>query len=116
MVPVGYDGRSDRGGWASGLARRASPGPATAETMSGTSTKLATAVETYFEDLRRIPASGGATGERSSYGPLANLLNAVGATLKPKVCGLPRHRSESARAHALPRGDSFGPGLGRDGP
>ena len=29
--------------------------------------------------------SGGGTGERSSYGPLANLLNAVGATLKPKV-------------------------------
>ena len=53
--------------------------------MSGTSTKLATAVETYFTDLGRIRASGGATGERSSYGPLANLLNAVGATLKPKV-------------------------------
>lgn len=33
----------------------------------------------------RIYASGGATGGRSSYGPLANLLNAVGATLKPKV-------------------------------
>ena len=30
-------------------------------------------------------ASGGATGERSSYGPLANLLDAVGAALKPKV-------------------------------
>ena len=30
-------------------------------------------------------ASGGATGERSSYGPLAHLLNAVGAALKPKV-------------------------------
>ena len=30
-------------------------------------------------------ASGGATGERSSYGPLANLLNAVGASLTPKV-------------------------------
>ena len=30
-------------------------------------------------------ASGGATGERSSYGPLANLLNAVGATLAPNV-------------------------------
>ena len=29
--------------------------------------------------------SGGATGERSSYGPLANLLNAIGATLRPKV-------------------------------
>ena len=53
--------------------------------MSPTNTKLATAVETYFADLARIYASGGATGERSSYGPLANLLNAVGATLKPKV-------------------------------
>ena len=53
--------------------------------MSGTSTKLTTAVETYFTDLGRIRASGGATRERSSYGPLANLLNAVGATLKPKV-------------------------------
>ena len=53
--------------------------------MGGTSKKLTTAVETYLDDLRRIRASGGATGERSSYGPLANLLNAVGATLKPKV-------------------------------
>ena len=43
------------------------------------------AVETYFTDLQRVRASGGATGERSSYGPLANLLNAVGAALKPKV-------------------------------
>ena len=38
-----------------------------------------------MEDLRRVRASGGATGERSSYGPLANLLNAVGGALKPKV-------------------------------
>ena len=53
--------------------------------MTGTSTKLAVAVESYFADLGRVRASGGATGERSSYGPLANLLNAVGATLKPKV-------------------------------
>ena len=45
----------------------------------------AAAVEAYFADLRRVRASGGATGERSIYGPLANLLNAVGATLKPKV-------------------------------
>ena len=30
-------------------------------------------------------ASGGATGEGSSYTPLTNLLNAVGTTLKPKV-------------------------------
>ncbi len=42
-------------------------------------------VETYLGDLRRIRASGGATGERSSYGPLANLINAVGAGLRPKV-------------------------------
>ena len=53
--------------------------------MVGTNAKLAAAVEAYFADLRRVRASGGATGERSSYGPLANLLNAVGATLKPKV-------------------------------
>ncbi len=44
-----------------------------------------TAVEAYFADLRRVRASGGATGERSLYAPLANLLNAVGVTLKPKV-------------------------------
>ncbi len=48
-------------------------------------TRLTSAVETYLADLRRVSASGGATGERSNYGPLANLLNAVGVTLKPKV-------------------------------
>ena len=53
--------------------------------MTGTNTRLTAAVEAYFADLGRIRASGGATGERSSYGPLANLLDAVGATLKPKV-------------------------------
>ena len=47
--------------------------------------KLTTAVEAYLTDLRRVSASGGATGEMSNYGPLENLLNAVGATLKPKV-------------------------------
>ena len=47
-------------------------------------TKLTAAVEIYFADLGRIRATGGATGERSSYGPLANLLNAVGGALKPK--------------------------------
>ena len=50
-----------------------------------TNTKLTAAVEAYFADLGRVRASGGATGERSSYGPLANLLNAIGAVLKPKV-------------------------------
>ena len=53
--------------------------------MPATNTKLTTTVETYLTDLHRIRASGGATGERSYYGPLENLLNAVGNTLKPKV-------------------------------
>ena len=53
--------------------------------MPGTNTKLTTAVETYLTELRHARASGGATGERSSYPALAGLLTAVGATLKPKV-------------------------------
>ncbi|MDE0283410.1 MAG: DNA methyltransferase, partial [Gammaproteobacteria bacterium] len=47
--------------------------------------RLTTAVEDYFTGLRQVRASGGATGELSSYLPLGNLLNAVGATLKPKT-------------------------------
>ena len=58
---------------------------ATTETMGGTTTKLTAAAEGYFADLRRVQASGGATRERSLYGPLSNLLTAVGATLRPKV-------------------------------
>ena len=53
--------------------------------MPSTTTALTAAGETYFADLGRVRASGGATGERSSYGPLATLLNAVGATLAPNV-------------------------------
>ena len=46
---------------------------------------LARVVEDYLGDLRRIRVSGGATGERSGYGPLANLLNEIGGGLRPKV-------------------------------
>ena len=53
--------------------------------MTATNKKLKTAVETFFTDLRRIRQSGAATDERSTYFPLATLLTAVGATLKPKV-------------------------------
>ena len=53
--------------------------------MSGTTTKLTATVEEYFADLRRVRASGGATQERSLYGPLGNLLTAIGATVSPKV-------------------------------
>ena len=53
--------------------------------MAKSTARLTQAVEDYFTDLRRIRATGGGTGERSSYTPLANLLKAVGETLKPKV-------------------------------
>ena len=53
--------------------------------MSGKTTKLTATVEEYFADLRRVRASGGATQERSLYGPLGNLLTAIGATVSPKV-------------------------------
>jgi len=48
-------------------------------------TRFPAIVETYLSDLRRIRASGGATAEISSYGPLENLLNAIGDGLRPKV-------------------------------
>ena len=53
--------------------------------MAGTREKLIGAVEGYLGELRRVRASGGATGERSYYPALSNLLNAVGTTLRPKV-------------------------------
>ena len=53
--------------------------------MPASNKSLTMAVETYFDDLRKISASGGGTGELSYYPPLSNLLNAVGGSLKPKV-------------------------------
>ena len=53
--------------------------------MPPPASRLTAAVQAYLADLRTIRASGGATGERSYYPPLSNLLNAVGAALKPKV-------------------------------
>ena len=53
--------------------------------MPANNKSLTIAVETYFDDLRKIGASGGGTGELSYYPPLSNLLNAVGGSLKPKV-------------------------------
>ena len=49
------------------------------------SRKIVQAAEAYFAELRLVRASGGATDERSLYVPLANLLNAVGGTLRPTV-------------------------------
>jgi hypothetical protein len=42
-------------------------------------------LETYLKELAEIRASGAAVKETSYYGPLANLLNEIGKTLKPKV-------------------------------
>ena len=53
--------------------------------MAGPDRKLIAAVEAYFADLQRVRASGGGTGERSYYPALANLIGAIGRTLKPKV-------------------------------
>ena len=50
-----------------------------------TNVRLKQGVEAYFTDLHLVRRSGGATDERSLYVPLANLLNAVGGALKPKV-------------------------------
>ena len=47
--------------------------------------KFPSVVDDYLGDLRRIRVSGGATGERSGYGPLANLLNEIGGGLRAKV-------------------------------
>ena len=55
------------------------------ETMRAVNRNLTAAVEAYFSNLARIRASGGATRELSYHTPLANLLNTVGATLRPKA-------------------------------
>ena len=46
---------------------------------------MTNALETYLGDLQAIRSSGAAVKETSGYGALANLLNVIGHTLKPKV-------------------------------
>ncbi len=53
--------------------------------MPDNSTRLNSIVENYLTDLRLVRASGGATGERSTYPALNGLFRAIGATLRPKV-------------------------------
>ena len=64
--------------------------------MSATNRNLTAAVETYFSDLARTRASGGATGELSYHTPLANLLGAVGGALKPKAFCVPELADQGA--------------------
>ena len=56
-------------------------------TVSGTKHAQSdtTAVEQYFRELHDIRSTGAAVPETSYYGILANLLNHIGHTLKPKV-------------------------------
>ena len=53
--------------------------------MPANAAKLTSIVEEYFSELRRLRATGAATDELSTYLALGNLLNAAGATLRPKV-------------------------------
>ena len=64
--------------------------------MAAPNKKLVAVVEAYLSDLRRVRASGGATGERSYYLALAGLLSAVGATLKPNVFCVPEPADQGA--------------------
>ncbi|MFN5516376.1 MAG: type ISP restriction/modification enzyme [Cyanobacteriota bacterium] len=71
--------------------------------------------EQYIQELRDIRATGAAVKEISYYIPLANLLNAIGSTLKPKVrcfmqlknlgAGLPDGGFFTARQYQRQSGD-----------
>jgi hypothetical protein len=63
-------------------------------------------LETYLEELRAIRSSGAVVKEISGYGPLANPLNAIGHTLKPKVRCFIHVKNSGA---GLPDGGLFTP-------
>jgi len=63
-------------------------------------------LETYLTELRDIRASGQAVKETSYYGPLANLLNDIGKTLKTKVRCIITIKNRGA---GLPAGGLFTP-------
>ena len=42
-------------------------------------------LQAYLTEMRDIRSTGAAVAETSFYGPLANLLNEIGKSLKPKV-------------------------------
>lgn len=67
-------------------------------------------LETYLRDLRTIHTQG--VAETSGYGPLATLLNEIGATLKPRVRCIINIKSQGA---GIPDGGLFTPDqLSRD--
>jgi hypothetical protein len=63
-------------------------------------------LETYLSELAAIRSSGAAVKETSYYAPLANLLNEIGRTLKPKVRCILTLKNQGA---GLPDGGLFTP-------
>lgn len=85
--------------------------------MPANAAKLTSIVEEYLAELRRLCDSGGAAAELSTYTALANLINDVGATLRPKVfcvAGLADSGDEFETALQKPRAfaHKVGAGLG----
>ena len=64
--------------------------------MPANATKLTSIVEEYFSTLRLTQSTGAATGEQSTYPAITNLLNAIGATLRPKVFCLSQMANQGA--------------------
>ena len=69
--------------------------------MAGPNKKLLAAVEAYFADLRRVRASGGATGECSYYWALAGSLRAVSACSPRAAMSVQFHGSTPLAASEL---------------
>jgi len=61
-------------------------------------------LETYLKEISEIRAAGAGVKETSYYGPLANLLNEIGKTLKPKVKCIINLQNQGA---GLPDGGFF---------
>jgi hypothetical protein len=67
---------------------------------------MTNALQIYLGELRAMRSSGGVVKETSGYGTLANLFNAVGRTLKPKVHCFIHVKNSGA---GLPDGGLFTP-------
>jgi hypothetical protein len=67
---------------------------------------MSNALETYLEELHAIRASGATVKETSGYGPLANLFNAIGSSIKPRVRCFIHVKNSGA---GLPDGGLFTP-------
>jgi hypothetical protein len=66
------------------MAKRAKPDDDAAQAGEG-ATAFQPVLEEYLTELNPIRATGAAVEETSYYPTLANLFNAVGRSLKPKV-------------------------------